>query len=130
MVSNPRTDSVISSRLNDHRLQFPDERVEQGFEGGRRTGKELHSAIEQYLRARGVKLSSDLEILIYIWCDATKLAREYVSAGIIPSFEGLLHFRTGFEFSGHLTVNHDIPPSAMNGVLGKPTLLQLTLTRA
>ena len=117
-------------KLNGHRLQFPDERVEQGVEGGRRTGEELHSAIEQYLGFRGVKISSDLEILIYIWCDATKLARDYVSAGIIPSFEKLLHFRTGFTFTCHLTVNYDVPPSARNAVLGKPTVLQLTLTRS
>lgn len=100
-------------------LQFPDERVKQGFGGGRRTAEDLRTVVKQYLRNQNVSIPWDTEIFIYVWCDAKEMARQYVAASVIPSREGFLHFRTGFNYSADLTVNWHIPTDQRRGIASK-----------
>ncbi|KAL6714205.1 hypothetical protein ACLMJK_008700 [Lecanora helva] len=98
-------DQYVLVMLDGNSHRFPDERIKQGFDGGRQTAADLHHAVRNHLKRCDLSNQQELEIIIISWCDDEYVIRDYVSDRIIPSPELFFQFRTGFYNSGSLTAN-------------------------
>ncbi len=59
----------------------------------------IHRDLKHHLEQEGFVLPWDHEILIYLWCDAEKMAEQYVSEGVLCKREDFHKFLRGFNNS-------------------------------